>query len=131
MVKLQQLTDITCVCFAIVISLAIWIAKISVETQSIPTVLNGIVSSISLIVGFNATAIAITITSPKIETYQDKTRLAVVIFALLLPISEIFLAYVTLFSAHYHVALRHAMTGLTLSLGILWNFIQFLGQKLL
>jgi len=107
--------------------IGVWVSSINLETQYIPTVINGIATSQSLILGFIATGIAI-IASRPLEK-QKSGRLILIIPLLLFPITLLVFTYVFLMAYEDHLyvwVLKMAMTGLVLSLALFTSFITFL-----
>lgn len=129
MPKNQLFFDIFWLLFAFITSLVIWNTNLLLETQFIPTVLNGVTTSISLIVGFTATTIAIMISKP-FKPVENKYRIGFTTVMLATPIFILFVTYFELMNAEYQLALKYAMIGLIISFCTLVDFLTFLGSKL-
>ena len=128
MSKSQLFADILVLIFAFLFLLAIWNTDISIETQSIPTILNGLTSSISLIVGLTATVVTIAF-SRSFKLAQDWFRIGFTVVTLWLPIVLLCIAYLQLMEVKYQLALKTAMIGLVISLSLLGEFLSFLYVK--
>ena len=113
----------------ILTSISVSVSPINLETQYIPTVINGIATSQSLILGFIATGTSI-IASRKLEK-QKSRRLISIISLLLFPIILLVFTYFFLIiyeDYSYVWILKMTMIGLVLSLGLFAKFIIFLIQ---
>ena len=110
-------------------SVALWATEISIETHHIPTIINGITTSIALIVGFNLTALTILI-SKLSEYYSETTRTIDCAFLFGIPIVMVMSAYLALMTVEYQLALKLAFTGLTTAFLILFPSLIFFGKKL-
>jgi len=87
--------------------------EISLETQFVPTLLNGITSCTGLIVGFTITVIVITIS--QFKNPHDTTRIAFTLLFLLFSVGSLFGGYTELMHHRYYTALETALYGLVLS----------------
>jgi len=129
MVKVQQIVDSSFTILAILFIIIDWTSEIKIEAQYIPTILNGITSSVALIVGFTVSSITLTITR-KLPRPIGATRLGITIFILLFSVLTVFIAYSRVFLSDFHYALKHAMMGLDISVIMLFDFIIFLTMPL-
>ena len=130
MPEFQQTVDILVATILILSLIPTWAMDISLESHFVPTIINGISSSISLIVGFTATAIAITVSRPLFKHSQDTKRIIYTIIFLIPAIASLFLAYNELMRAEFQLALKYGMTGLSISFVILFDFLAFLCSRL-
>jgi hypothetical protein len=125
---LQRLADVTITVLTIFLLIAFWTTDVSIENQFIPTLVNGITSCISLIVGFTITAIAIAISQFKHP--KDAGRIAITLILLMFPILSLFYAYGDLMDREYFAALKFAMYALIIAAMTLYSFVVFLTLKL-
>lgn len=130
MPEFQKNVDIGLAIIVVLSFILIWTTDISLETQFIPTIINGVSSSISLIVGFTATAISLTVSREEFKASQHKNRIIWTIILLILAILFLFFTYLELIDAKYQSALRLAMSGLAISFCTLFDFLGFLCSKL-
>ena len=101
------------------------------ETQFILTVLNGITSSTSLLVGFAATLATFSVTIKTMKKPQHKKRISETIGSLTIPVLLLFMAYTLgIMSEDYDGALRFAMSGLVASFFLLLNLVDFITSLL-
>jgi polyferredoxin len=114
---------------------AIWTVHFKISDNEIPTVLNGIASSIALCVGFIVAAIAFlsrngkTTRKKKTQYIEDIFPFAIIVF-LGFPITLLFGGYYTLLAnAAYHEAAKDLLTGLTLSFFLLFSTIVYAVAK--
>ena len=124
MSKIGKLTIIFWLILTLSFLGSIRITPISLETQFIPTIVNGITSSISIIVAFTLTAIAISI-SKSFKLAQKESHIFTVLFSLTIPIVMVLLAYLQLMQANFYLALRYAMAGLVISVCVLVVILVF------
>jgi hypothetical protein len=129
MARAQRLFDIASIVLGVASTVLSWTIGISLENQVIPTVLNGMVSSIALFVGFTMTAITLAVSRLPLKPSEDMTRISFVTTFLLLSVLLLFSSYVALMSADYWRALRWAMTGFGISIFTLFDFVVFLTTK--
>ena len=130
MSKFQLFIDIISLVLTIIFSIRIGIMEISIEPQFIPTIINGLSSSVSLIVGFTVTAVIITISRQLFKPSQNKYRIVFTIVLLIQPIIILFFGYSHLMKAKYQLALKYAMISLIFSFFILFDFVAFLCSEL-
>lgn len=124
------LFDIACVLlaiFGIVVSLT---AEVSVEIQFLPTIINGIISSVSLMIGFILTSIALTITRSSLEPLKHRSRIVFTLILLMYPIGTLFASFVLLALGEFQNAFRSAMVGFIGSMVLLLDYAVFLTNKL-
>lgn len=128
MSKAQTALDIFLLVFAFFNILGILNGDIVLDTQFVPTTLNGVTSSVSLIIGFTATILAIAVSKPQ---FRDVSRIKAIIILLLFPIIFLMRAYVELlYYTNYELALKNAQIGLIVSFVILTDFLFFLIDRL-
>ena len=125
MSKLGKLAIIFWLILTLLFLGSIRFTHISLETQFIPTIVNGITSSISIIVAFTLTAIAISI-SKSFKLAQKETHIFTILFTLTIPIATVLLAYLELMQANFYLALRYAMAGLFISVCVLVVILVFM-----
>jgi len=103
-------------------SAIVWSLDISLETQYIPTILNGVTTATSLFVGFTGTLIAMS--APKAT--RHKWRISLAIIVLTVPMVVLFNAYIQVVMGHFQTSLKFALTGLIVSFFSIANFADFL-----
>jgi hypothetical protein len=94
-----------------------------IETTYVPTIVNGVTSSISLIIVF--TGILITQSSRKDSGLRSPSAERIIVTITFLGISACLLwsAYFSLVSADFYLALRDCMIGLAISVGTFVDFM--------
>jgi len=107
----------------------VWTTEMPIETHHIPTIVNGMTTCISLIVGFNLTALTILI-SKLSEYYPETTKIVDSAFLLAVPIIMLLTAYFGLVLSEYQLALKFAFSGLDVAFLILLPSLVFFGKKL-
>lgn len=107
----------------------LWVTHVTLERDAIPTVINGLTSSISLIVGFTGAIITIVLTNPSFKRARSMVRIIITIITLALAIGVLWTTYSCLINAEYDSALKVSMTGLLISLYILIDFLGFLSSQ--
>lgn len=123
MSKLDKFLYIYLVSLGVIAIITIWFSDITLESKYIPTILNGIVSSVSIIIGFTATAIAIMLRRTSFELPKE-LHLDDAIMALLFPISLILATYYSLLVDNdFQSAIRLAITSLVISFCIVSHII--------
>lgn len=130
MPKFQTLLDISSVFFVLVLPIFILHFEVSLETQFIATAINGMSSATGLIVGFTATAIAVS-ASQLFKFTKHRFRVSYTAVALVYPALLLVTAYTLLIWAEHHLAIRFALMALVVSCIILEDFMLFLGSELL
>jgi predicted membrane-bound spermidine synthase len=107
-----------------------WTLEIKLDTQTIPTSLNGLTSSISLIIGFTIALIAF-VFSTFLENYYDYIRRIYFTIALLVSAASLlWTSYANLMVGSYQTAFRVGMSALALSLVTLFDFLYFFASEL-
>lgn len=113
----------------ILLILSTWVDEIILETQFVPTIVNGLTSCIALIVGFTATSIAIGFSNPRFNLGENIGRIMVIMLVLTFSCGCLYNAYGAIMIARYYEALRYARTGLVIAILVLFDFLGFLGFK--
>ena len=108
----------------------IWITPINLELQYVPTIMNGLASSIGLMVGFTGVLITFTFSQRLLKSEEVTSRISWTLVILALSAFMLFAAYYTLSDSRLHVALKCSLTGLSIAFGIFFDFIIFLNEKL-
>lgn len=116
--------------FSLSFLLIMWTREITIETQFIPPVLNGITSSTSLFIGFIGTLVAVGVSTGGLKITQHKKQITFTLSSLSIAIMILFLAYFAVIIEEYLGALKLAMTALVISLFLLMNFLDFLTSML-
>lgn len=109
----------------IIAIIQIWTEEIKLEMGDIPTLLNGLISSISMITGFTGTIIALMYRQFSEESGYVRFLLLFISLSLLFPIGSIERGYYTLFTkGDYEGVLKESLTGLFVALFILFSTIE-------
>lgn len=108
----------------LILSVYVWTLDMSLETQYIPTILNGVATATSLFVGFTGTLVAISVP----RATQHKWRISLEIIMLTFPMIALFNAYFDVVRGNFQGSIKWALTGLVLSFFIIQNFAQFLSD---
>lgn len=116
--------------FSLFFLLIMWTKEITIETQFIPPVLNGITSSTSLFIGFIGTLVAVGVSTGGLKITQHKKQITFTLSSLSIAIMILFFAYFAVIIEEYLGALKLAMTALVISLFLLMNFLDFLTSML-
>jgi hypothetical protein len=103
-----------------------WTQTIFLETELIPTVLNGLISSTGFSVGFTATLIGLGLKKELFKLQTCRRRFAITLFLLVVPVVTMFLSYGALVLGDYYKAFRWAITGLIVALCTVLDFVGFL-----
>lgn len=107
----------------------VWFLEISIETQFIPTIINGMTSAVSLILAISSVSIALTsrsaVESGDVSSSYSRNFLTI----LMVPALTLLFAYVILLEANYYLALKTAITSFVISLIILFLHITILKEK--
>jgi len=94
----------------------IWVTNIILETQDILTILNGLTATMSIMIGFTATTIAIMSSKPDFTDRQRRLRILIIVAMLWPQFFTLTQTYLELLlHSAYELALRLAMTGLIIS----------------
>ncbi len=112
-----------------VCSLGVFVIEMTIEPEYIPSILEGLTSSISIMIGFTATILAIMFQRSKLRL--SPLYLELVITAMMLSICVLFLTYFTLvMQGNFQQALRYGMFDLILTFCILTSLLNFLYIKI-
>ena len=98
---------------------AIYVINISLSSQVIPTVVNGIASSTSIMIGFSGTLIGLMfreINGKRGLGYRSRLVVAFAIVALMWSAWQLFMAFLDLAMSSYIEAVRSGLIGLLFSL---------------
>jgi hypothetical protein len=104
---------------------AIWVPDISIDTQYVPTILSGLTSAMSLLIGFGIACLTVS------KRYHSLEASELVILQVLLTISLIFIfgAYGSLiFKSDFALAVRLILSGFLLSI-VTVSAVLFVGLK--
>ena len=106
---------------ALVLTLfVVWSADISIETQYAPTIINGLTTSVAVLIGFGATC------STVMWAYypQKQAKALVFVFVYIVPIAFLLIAYVNLvFSSDFQRALRLVLSSFVFAFLILFAMV--------
>ena len=108
----------------------IWVGvlNIGVGNEDVPTLANGITSSMSVIVGFCG---AITgIMFREIDHSEGKKKLVIFLLLLMVPITMLWTTYSFLTVAEYAFAVKYALVGLIFALYIFTRLMIFVAEEL-
>ena len=130
MSKAQIIIDFVFAVQAFASMVIAFVSPVSLEPQFIPTIVNGITSSIGLVLGFTVTTIAITISQAPFKAVENKLRISFTLMLLVFSVLMLNLTYTTLAGADLERAFRYAMIGLHISVFLLMDFIAFLTAKM-
>lgn len=117
--------EISIIFLAISSFVYVWTNKIELDPQLIPTILNGLTASISLIIAFTSTLVTFTFSKLIEKPYQHITRMFFTINFLVLTAALLWTTYANLMLGAYENAFRVSMTALALSIAILMDFFSF------
>lgn len=126
--EIQIVVDLFALIFAILLTYSILDTDITLCDQFIPTTLNGVTSCTSLIVGFTATAVAVTVS--QFKNPRDAPRITITILFLSVSIVLLFYAYAAIMDKQYHLALKSGMIALVVSISTLIDLVFFFALKL-
>lgn len=119
------------------ISIAVFVAtlwaaillNVGIDEQAVPTLVNGITSSMSIVVGFCGAIVGIMFreigTNPK-----TKRNLLISLIALMAPITFLWTTYSFLAMGFYSLAVRYSLSGLILTLYIFIMLLVFVAEAL-
>jgi len=110
---------------------ATWVYQMSIDLQSVPTIVNGAASSMSIIVAFTGVLITFAV-SNRLLKLQRQVRLRLYFTILLLALSLTFLygTYIYLMLGDYYAGFKMSITGLTISIETFISFISFFVSQL-
>lgn len=105
--------------------------EISIKTDFVPTVINGLTSSISVIVAFTGALITLVLSGSifNFSASEKRTRIMPTIVMLGVPLALLWTSYSYLLDANYDGALKVAMIGLLISLQVFMDFMGFLTSR--
>ena len=103
--------------------------QISIDSNLIPTVINGLVTSISLIIGFTAAIFTFTLSRQAERVRFNRRQEWKIALLLFVPIALLVTLYDTLLSGDTVLALRFAMANLGIALAILADVLTYLGRQ--
>ena len=114
--KIKRIDIVTVIpMFLFILGIIIWInlfLEIKIEIQAIPTLINGITASTSIIVGFFTAFIAITLrgfVKTESRNWEFPVGLMVLLF---LPLFSLFITFIDITMGQPESALKVALTGL-------------------
>jgi hypothetical protein len=132
--KATQVFDLLLFLLFIFVSISIWTYSISVASEIVPTVINGVTTSISLAVGFTVASIGIAVSNPTFQTsktIEDKPRILLTMSLLIFAVGLLWSTYwQMLIIVDYQLAVRTSLTGLLLAISILIDFVTFIVWRL-
>ena len=121
--KTQIFFDIFLFVLTLLFVIITWNTDIALEIQYIPTILNGLISAISIMMGFSATAFAIMFSRTDFKPLQNGIHTKAIITLLIFPIFLSFLTYMELLRyANFQRAFKFAAIGLIVSFSIFTEF---------
>ena len=99
--------------------------EIPVKEDIIPTIINGLVSSVSVIVGFTGILITFAYSNKLIDLSHRESRYRLIIIVALLTLSLTFLwtMYMTIIVGGFYLAFKLAMVALLLAVGAMVDFM--------
>lgn len=111
----------------------IWVGflNIGVGNEAVPTLVNGITSSMSVIVGFCGAIIGIMFREIGTKDSEARNRLVVFLALLMAPITMLWTTYSFLTMAMYAFAVKYALVGLIYALYIFVGLIIFVARELI
>jgi len=131
MSKYLILLDTTCFALALLLLSIVWTTNIDLDPQIIATVLNGLTSSVSLMIGFTATVIAITFSKSEFRPLEDGNHIKGAITFLGLAGLLLVVAFFELLKdSNFQSALRFALSSLTIGVTVLFDFLGYLLDKM-
>jgi hypothetical protein len=110
------------------------VTNISLDSQVIPTVVNGVVSSTSIMIGFSGTLIGLMLREmdEKRELrYRSRALITFAILGLVFSAAQLFLALLSLAGSNYIEAIRTSLFGLLFSFCTFFGLATMIGQKML
>jgi hypothetical protein len=113
---------------------AIYVINISLSSQVIPTVVNGIASSTSIMIGFSGTLIGLMfreINGKRELGYWSRVVVAFAIVALMVSAGQLFMALLDLATSSYIEAVRSGLIGLLASLCTFFGLAMIIVEKML
>jgi len=123
-------SEIPILAFFIITSLLVLTRQLSVDTQLIPTIINGVTSSTSIVVAFTGALITLAF-SKRSELRQHSYRVALTMNLLAIAIAMVCTAYFGLMIGQFQEALKASWVGLTISIVTFFDFLVFLISDLL
>lgn len=118
----------------IVSNVAIYVVKITLSSEAIPTLVSGIASSTSIIVGFSGTLLGLMFREIKWKnglTYKVQIVIAAAIIGLVISAGQLWLAFLSLSQSYYIDAVRNSLSGLLISLCTLFGLAIIIIDKML
>ncbi len=122
---------ILCILFLIVLGAIIWVwfsLNIAISDQSIPTVINGITSSIGIIAGFSGVVIGIMLRDTAKKDRETRQFYLMIMVCLFAPFVMLWTVYVLLVMAstepEFAFAVRYGLSCLLLTLFILFTILE-------
>lgn len=113
--------------------ITIFTTNSSVSNEMMPTIINGLTTSISLILGFTAATVGFTFSNPLFknhegsELYRYALRAEATMFLLGAVVFDLFLAYYTIFtSGDFQFAFKACLIGLLIAMCNLLNLLMFI-----
>jgi lysylphosphatidylglycerol synthetase-like protein (DUF2156 family) len=113
---------------------AIYVMNISLNSQAIPTVINGLASSTSIMVGFSGTLIGLIlrgIDRKRGLTYWMRCVIAFAVVGLMMSAGQLYVAFLNLAMSNYVDAIRNGLMGLLLSLCIFFGLAVIIVEKMI
>jgi hypothetical protein len=110
----------------VVVASLIWVmffVNVTIDPQAIPTLVNGITSSTSVIVGFCGVTIGMMFREVDKENHKAKTFYFGATFLLLIPLSMLWTTYTYLTTNLSQLAVRNGLGGLIMALYIFISVI--------
>jgi hypothetical protein len=103
-----------------------WTRPVYLDLQFMPTVINGSITATGLMVGFTGTLILMGLSNSVFKLKKNSVRITVTIAALAFSLGLIWVAYLSLVSVNFHLALKTVIASYMLSGSTLLDFILFL-----